>query len=120
MVRSPSHDPPSTAGAHPFPGARAPSPYARQARFLAAGEPGAAPPSVSAVRIPAELVVGGNAVWVLDALGKRVQRRAVRLGESSDGEVVVLEGLNLSDEVVATRLDELEPGRAVRVAAKER
>lgn len=95
-----------------------------QARFLAGGaaegEQPAAPTGGGAVRIPARLVVEGSRVWVLDALGKRAELRAVQLGAEEGGEVEVLQGLNLSDKLIATRLDELSPGRAVKVKAGER
>jgi RND family efflux transporter MFP subunit len=84
-----------------------------QARFL--GLEGALREGTEndAVRIPADLVVQDNKVWVLDALGHRAELREVRLGAELDGACEVLEGLNLSDKVIATRLDDLAPGRSV-------
>ena len=92
-----------------------------QARFLSAGTPveTAAPTGGDAVGIPASLVVDGSKVWVLDALGKKAELRDVRLGAEAGGQVEVLEGLNLSDKVIASPVGELSPGRSVR-SRKER
>jgi RND family efflux transporter MFP subunit len=88
-----------------------------QARFLAPEGLGAAAETGGGLFIPAELVVEGRAVWVLDGLGKAAELRPVQLGAEHGGEVEVLAGLNLSDKLIATRLAELEPGRAVRVTS---
>ena len=92
-----------------------------QARFLAAPEvvgrsvagAGEAPAAATAtLLVPAALVRDGS-VWVLDALGKRAERRTVRVGAARGADVEVLDGLNLSDKLIASRLEELEPGTRV-------
>ncbi len=88
-----------------------------QVRFLkgsaADGEPSGSTAS-GAVRIPAGLVVDANKVWVMDALGKKAELREVRLGARTGDELDVLEGLNLSDKLIATRLADLSPGLSVK------
>jgi multidrug efflux pump subunit AcrA (membrane-fusion protein) len=74
----------------------------------------------AAVRIPADVVQDGGRVWVLDPVDGRVRPRDVTLGERLDDGVLVLDGLNLSDKVVASRLDELEPGTRVRVVGERK
>lgn len=87
-----------------------------QARFLGAGETGSGEASTHAapVRIPAKLVVDGGAVWVLDAQGKTAVRRDVRVGDVEGDSVRILAGLNLTDKVIASQLERLEPGMRVR------
>ncbi|MSR63373.1 MAG: HlyD family efflux transporter periplasmic adaptor subunit [Planctomycetes bacterium] len=91
-----------------------------QARFLASGatpSAGAAQQAStgsSALRIPARLLVEGDKVWVLDALGKRAELRTLKLGATVGEELEVLDGLNLSDKLIASELARLEPGLAVR------
>jgi RND family efflux transporter MFP subunit len=88
-----------------------------QVRFLkgaaANGEPSGGATS-GAVRIPARLVVDASKVWVMDALGKKAELREVRLGARVADDVEVLEGLNLSDKLIATRLADLSPGLPVK------
>ena len=60
-------------------------------------------------------------MWVLDALGTRAELRTLKLGAVLGEELEVLDGLNLSDKLIASELARLEPGLAVRpVNQKER
>jgi len=86
-----------------------------QARFLAGGAaPEAGTGVTGALRIPARLLVQGERVWVLDALGKSAELRTLKLGAVVGEEVEVLDGLNLSDKLIASELARLAPGLAVR------
>ncbi len=98
-----------------------------QARFLEGTVPGVAPPDATldampggGVLVPARLVIDASKVWVLDALGKRAELRGVTLGGVIGDAVIVRAGLNLSDKLIATRLDELAPGVSVQATAARR
>lgn len=47
---------------------------------------------------------GGAWVYVLDAAGKSAERRTVRLGRRAAGRVEVLEGLNVGDRVIVSKV----------------
>ena len=47
---------------------------------------------------------GGVWVYVLDAAGKSAERRTVRLGRRAAGRVEVLEGLNVGDRVIVSKV----------------
>ena len=84
-------------------------------RFLE--EPGEAAPA--GPRLPvAALLRGdeGSAVWLVRE--GRAERRAVRVGEERDGEVVVLEGLQGGEAVIVDPPQRLRDGVAVKLQAQ--
>ena len=72
-----------------------------QVQFFGGGASSAAGPSfVESLWVP-EAVVRDGAVFVVDGESGRAARRAVTLGARADGEVEVLEGIDLSDKLIA-------------------
>lgn len=67
------------------------------------------------VRIEARCLVGPDTVWVVDGQTGRATRRRVRTGPRSGQDIVVLEGLNLTDKVIASGLERLQKGAQIRI-----
>jgi membrane fusion protein (multidrug efflux system) len=66
--------------------------------------------------VPARAVVGPNGARAVFAVrGDRVERKPVRIGETSGARVEVLEGLAAGDTVVVAGTDDLRDGGTVRV-----
>ncbi|MGU3540191.1 efflux RND transporter periplasmic adaptor subunit [Methylobacterium sp. A54F] len=59
---------------------------------------------------------GGDAVWIVNAAGDAVARRAVTLAEHGQARAVVSAGLAASDRVVVAGVHSLSEGQAVRLA----
>lgn len=69
----------------------------------------------AAVKIEARCLVGADTVWVVDGRTGRATRRRVRTGLRKGQDVVVLEGLNLTDKVIASGFDQLQEGARIRI-----
>nr|WP_238183097.1 efflux RND transporter periplasmic adaptor subunit [Methylobacterium trifolii] len=59
---------------------------------------------------------GHDAVWVVDAAGTRVSRRAVRVAERRSEHVALAEGLAAGDRVVVAGVNSLSEGQTVRLS----
>ncbi|NOG70536.1 efflux RND transporter periplasmic adaptor subunit [Roseicella sp. DB1501] len=73
---------------------------------------------VQAIVLPRAAVLqdqGGNYVMIVDA-DKKAQRRAVRLGQSIDAQVVIEDGLQGGETVIAEGLQRVRPGQEVNAA----
>ncbi len=69
----------------------------------------------AAVRIPARCLAAPDSVWVLDGNNGRATRRQVKTGSKVGGDVIILEGLNMTDKVVDRGMQNLEEGARVKV-----
>ncbi|MCA9124910.1 MAG: efflux RND transporter periplasmic adaptor subunit [Planctomycetales bacterium] len=74
------------------------------------------------VFVPQQLVQSddsGAAVWVVDA-DNRAIRMAIQVGGSGpDGLVEIIEGLNATDKLIASGVDNLNPGDAVTIRGED-
>jgi len=78
----------------------------------------ASSPQAVTVRIPAACLAAANAVWVVDGDTGRATRRTIRTGPRDGDHILVLEGLNATDKVIASNLEKLEDGTLVQVEGK--
>lgn len=69
----------------------------------------------AAVTIPSRCLVTPDSVWVVDGASGHATRRRVKTGRRSGDDVVVLEGLNVTDKVIDRGASRLEEGARVRV-----
>jgi RND family efflux transporter MFP subunit len=95
-----------------------------QVTFLApAGAAGdSAQASTPRFLIPRALVEtadGGNVVWIADQAAGVAKRRAVKLGSSTGDLILVLDGLNSSDKLIASGRDGLRDGMRIRVTGED-
>ncbi len=67
------------------------------------------------VLIDARCLRGQDTVWVVDGRSGRAVRRQVRIGQRSGQDIVVLEGLNLTDKVIASGFDRLTAGARIHI-----
>jgi HlyD family secretion protein len=67
------------------------------------------------VRIEARCLVGADTVWVVDGQTGRATRRRVRTGLRSGQDIVILQGLNLTDKVIASGFERLAEGAQIRI-----
>ena len=67
------------------------------------------------VRIEARYLVGADTVWVVDGETGRATRRRVRTGLRKGQDIVILEGLNLTDKVIASGFERLTEGADIRI-----
>ncbi|WP_417729747.1 biotin/lipoyl-binding protein [Rosistilla oblonga] len=74
------------------------------------------------IMIPQTLVQTGETgpfVWIVDSSGL-AQRRPIKAGKNSEeGLVEVLEGLQVTDKVIASGIENLQPGDGVKVSGEE-
>jgi HlyD family secretion protein len=81
-------------------------------------------PQVTAPRflVPRVLVdtgEGGNQVWIADQATGVARRRLVKLGSSTGDLVIVVDGLNTSDKLIASGRDGLRDGLRIRVTGED-
>jgi multidrug efflux pump subunit AcrA (membrane-fusion protein) len=93
------------------------------ATFLAPDGGGGASDHRDRIFIPEQLVrtgqSGSSAVWIVDP-NDLAQQRVVALGQlTTDGLVEVVDGLNVTDKLVASDPSALKPGRPVNVAGED-
>ncbi len=95
-----------------------------QVRFFGGGDDGAEAVyeaagglAGEALWIPERVHADGH-VWVVDADGSAA-RRKVEIGRSAEGELEVLEGLNLTDKVVDSGRQGLSEGARVRIGGTQ-
>ena len=69
----------------------------------------------AAVTIPSRCLVTSDSVWVVDGTSGHATRRHVKIGRRSGDDVVVLEGLNVTDKVIDHGARQLEEGARIRV-----
>jgi hypothetical protein len=60
-------------------------------------------------------VAPDDSVWVVDGSSGRAAQRSLRLGGREGGDVIVHEGLNVSDKVIDRGRGELSEGARIRV-----
>ncbi len=68
------------------------------------------------LRVPGTAVFtdqGGAAVWVVDPVSFRIERRAVRLGDDGNGMHVVLDGLQPGEQIVGAGAGQLQAGTVI-------
>lgn len=58
-------------------------------------------------------------VWVVDPNSMRASRRAVRIGELSGAEIIVLDGLNDGDVIISAGVNAVQEGMLVRPMERE-
>ncbi len=72
--------------------------------------------------VPQQLIQSGDTgsfVWIVD-FDQRAQQRSVDVGTpSAEGLIEVQSGLNVTDKLIATGLDDLQPGNYVTVTGEE-
>ena len=75
------------------------------------------------VFVPKQLVQtsdAGSVIWIVDA-GDQARRVSITIGEAASGELVeVSEGLNVTDKLVASGTEGLQPGDLVHVTGEDR
>ena len=69
----------------------------------------------AAVTIPSRCLATSDSVWVVDGASGRATRRHVKTGRRSGDDVVILEGLNVTDKVIDRGASRLEEGARVRM-----
>jgi RND family efflux transporter MFP subunit len=82
--------------------------------FLAEVEPSAAPVAVVVVPTEAVRTDAGTQV-IFRAVGNEVERRAVKVGATHGGEVEILAGIAVGDDVVVAGPADLKDGQKIRV-----
>ena len=68
-----------------------------------------------AVRIPSRCLATNDSVWVVDANTGRAAKRRVKTGRRAGDDVVILEGLNLTDKVIDRGAAGLTEGAPIEV-----
>lgn len=88
-----------------------------QVTFLAP-EATSSPDAVPALLLPSRCIQPGDRVFVIDGRTGRLSTRRLRLGESRGDDRIVLDGLDLSCEVVLPEDPALRDGARIRVIAE--
>ncbi len=74
---------------------------------------------VDRVLVPEKLVLGGNAVWVVDPIGHSARRRTIEVGGRNGEWVEVRSGLNLTDKLIDEGRNQVSEGARIRVRGGE-
>ncbi|MEE2712087.1 MAG: efflux RND transporter periplasmic adaptor subunit [Planctomycetota bacterium] len=69
----------------------------------------------AAVIIPSRCLATPDSVWVVDGVSGHATRRRVKTGRRSGNDVVVLEGLNVTDKVIDGGMSGITEGSRVRI-----
>lgn len=80
-----------------------------------APDTGSAATETRAVTIPARCLVEAGSVWVVDATTGLAARRSVRTGDRDGDDILVLEGLNISDKVLDGGRVEVTAGARLQI-----
>lgn len=80
------------------------------------------PTETERILVPEQLVQsgdGGSFVWVVDANNQAMRRTLIVGGESTDGLVEIIEGLNVTDKLISSGVENLQTGETVVVSGED-